>query len=130
MKSTHSHIGGAIDALLAERTHLQARIAKVDEALATMRELFHLPAAERPARTARAKAPKAGTNGHGKISEDAIRAALRNGPLSPRDLATQLGITPGNLRYTAAKLERSGVLVGTGSTTNRLLALSGRKEVP
>jgi DNA-binding Lrp family transcriptional regulator len=57
-------------------------------------------------------------------------AALRNGPLSPRDLATQLGITPGNLRYTAAKLERSGVLVGTGSTTNRLLALSGRKEVP
>ena len=49
MSPTSSHIGRVIDELEAEREHLTARLAKVDAAIATMRELFHLPNGKPPA---------------------------------------------------------------------------------
>ena len=121
--------------LETERAHLATRLTKVDEAIATMRELFHLPGVVTAARKVPKprKAPATNGNGHHATpSVEAIRAALRKGPLSPGALAEQLGVSPYRLHNSVAKLEAQGVLVSSGATATRRIALAGSpaKEVP
>lgn len=125
---TTSPIAEALEQLQLERTNLLARIEKVDAAIATLRDLFHLPA-ERPIAKA---SPAANGNGHEALTTEAIRAALANGPMSPGDLAVALDVGRVPLRHRVAELEREGVLVSTDTTVSRLVALSGTpaKEAP
>jgi biotin operon repressor len=127
--SPRNHIGQAIAELEAERVHLSARLAKLDEAIATMRELFHLPRAL--GRRGRHPMPAATSNGH-EATFNAIRTALARGPMSPADLAERLNISRHRLRATVAPLEDAGVLTSTGATASRRIALTGTpaKEAP
>ena len=130
MRATTSPIAQALAQLQLERDNLSARLAKVDALIVSMRDVFHLPnrptLVNRPAREAPAH-----TNGRGKVSSEAIRAALREGPMSPGALADRLGIPRPRLRYTLAQLEADGDVLVTGVTASRRVALPGRaKEVP
>jgi len=120
-----SPIARAIAELETERDNLRARIAKVETALASLRELFHLPADRH------AKAPSNG-NGHDASIDAKIRAALAHGPLSPSKLAKAVGMNRPTLRTFVADLERTGVIVSTGATANRRIALAAdaAKEAP
>ena len=129
--SDKSPIARALAELTTERENLAARLAKVDAAIDTLRDLFHLKA-ERPAPKPRATAAAPSTNGkHGDV-EKAIRAALAGGPMRPGELATELGIERANLRHTLLQLETAGVVVSTGVTAGRRVALAGRaaEEAP
>jgi biotin operon repressor len=123
-----SPIGAALEQLQLERDNLVARLAKVDDLIVRMRDVIHLPADRSGVR-----APVNG-NGHGEISTDAIRAALQSGPMKPGDLAKQVGVTRAALRYHVQQLETQGVLVATGTTASRRIALAGKskpaKEAP
>jgi biotin operon repressor len=86
--------------------------------------------APKPSRAAK---PSGNGNGHGALSADAIRAALRDGPVSPGVLASTLGVERSRLRYNLAQLEKQGVVISTGSTANRRVALAphrAAKEAP
>jgi DNA-binding transcriptional ArsR family regulator len=133
-----SPIARALDELLTERAHLAARLEKVEGLITTMQELFHLPARVLATVNANAhqakgkRAPQASGNGRG-ISVDAIRGALQHGPKSPGELAQELGVPRARLRYHLAQLEEDGIVVATGVTANRKVALpSGKaaKEAP
>lgn len=129
MTSTNgSAIARAIAELESERQNLTARIGKLDEAVATLRALFHLPTERTP------KAPSANGNGHRKsdLTKDAIRAALAHGPLSPGALATAVGMPVARTKYHVAQLVEDGELVASGTTAARRIALAGSsaKEVP
>jgi hypothetical protein len=122
-----SPIARAVAELETERDHLTARLGKVNEAIATMRELFHLPqprngTAQPKAATRRAPALHNG-NGHGDVTIDAIRAALAAGPMRPGDLAAQLNMDRAALRVIVRGLEADGVLVSSGTTMSRRIAL-------
>jgi Winged helix-turn-helix DNA-binding len=121
-----SPIAAALEQLQLERTNLLARINKVDAAIATLSELFHLPTLRRVKGL-----PAVSGNGH-DVTTDAIRAALSHGPLAPRDLAVAIGLKVSTLKYRVAKLESAGVLVSTGTTAARRIALATRapKEAP
>lgn len=127
-----SPIARAIAELETEKSNLAARCAKVDEAIASLRSLFHLPAAAvtKPAKSAKSKpaAPAA----IGPVSAAAVRAALANGPLSPGALARAVGTDRVNLRYVVRQLEEDGTIVSSGTTAARRLALAGKpaKEAP
>lgn len=86
---------------------------------------------ERPPKMARLGAARAGTRA-GKFDVDALRAALRSGPMAPRDLARVLNVDRSTLRYQLKLCESAGMVVSTGATANRRIALSGKpaKEVP
>ena len=95
-----------IDELVAEREHTSARLAKIDAAIATMRDLFHLPPGEKPAAALRISkgskartAPTPGATRKGDQALDAIREALKAGPLSPGELETKLKISRYMLNY-------------------------------
>lgn len=135
MTATKSRIGAALDELIAERQHLAARMEKIDDLIATMREVFHLPSGDtHRARPARAAPRPSGNGRRAAISAAAVQAALADGPLGPGELATALNIDRGRLRYHLLKFERDGLVVSTGSTANRRVALAGKaapaKEVP
>lgn len=129
MTTPTSRIARVLDELVAEREHTSARLQKLDAAIATMHELFHLP---RPpvvqARTVRA--PRA--NGHGTVTAAAIRAALHDGPMRPGDLAKRLGVGRVVLRHALKPLEADGTVISSGVTAARRVALPGRpaKGVP
>jgi hypothetical protein len=122
-----SPIARAIAELETERENLRVRIVKVDTAIASLRELFHLPAD----RLATAPAPSNG-NGHDTGINAKIRAALAHGPLSPSALATAVGMERHTLRTFIADLERTGTIVSSGATANRRIALAAdaAKEAP
>jgi hypothetical protein len=124
-----SPIGAALEQLQLERDNLVARLAKVDDLIVRMRDVFHLPAGRSAART-----PLTG-NGHGEISADAIRAALQAGPMSPAALAKQLRVKRIPLRHRVRDLVADGVLITSGTTAaSRRIALAGKskpaKEAP
>lgn len=135
MKSS-SPIVAALAQLQLERDNLAARLEKVDALIVSMRDVFHLP------RVPNGNGHVAKVNGHGRarpksgrrpsLDVDAFRAALRNGPMAPRDLAAALHVNLAKLRYNVAKLEDEGVLIATGTTASRRIALAGRpaKEAP
>jgi DNA-binding transcriptional ArsR family regulator len=136
-----SGIGRAIDELLAERQHLVARLAKLDAGIATLRELFHLPAPTTPLNgtktrlSSAAAAPSANGNGHGHRSEldETILTALRDGPMPPGELAAALKVERAALRHHLKQLEACGLLVSTGVTASRRVALApgaSAKEAP
>jgi DNA-binding transcriptional ArsR family regulator len=138
---TSSPIARAIAELETERENLVARLAKVDAGIATMRDLFHLPANGQPrkARTgppreliSRGPASEAEPTRKADKLKDRIRAALTKGPMTPGDLATKLGIERPALRYQVKQLEDAGELVSTGTTADRQIALTGTpaKEAP
>lgn len=126
--NSNSPIAAALEQLQLERTNLLARVEKVDAAIATLRDLFHLPTE----RTIGKVTAAVNGNGHGALTTDAIRAALARGPLSPGDLAAALDVGRVPLRHRVAALEREGLLVSTGTTASRLVALAGTpaKEAP
>ena len=139
MSPTTSRIARVIEELELEREHMSARLAKIDAAIATMRELFHLPG-DKPAAALRiskgskartASAPTGATR-KGDQALDAIRAALKAGPLSPGELETKLKISRYMLNTHVKQLEADGVLVSTGTTISRRIALAGTpaKEAP
>lgn len=132
------HPGVAVIAALElERDNLSSRLQKVDAALVAMRELFHLPkptvksnghATVKPARSIN---PRGSANGRG-VDVEAVRKALRNGPMAPRALAAALNMTPANLGYHAKKLEAQGVVTMSGTSAARRIALAdgSAKEAP
>ena len=140
MSTVSSPIARVIAELETERANLTVRLEKVDAAIATMRELFHLPNGKP---LAKAREPKhsgirkarvpAETNGKGKgdTLKAAIRSALEHGPLTPAELETKR-----DRRYTptsrVAQLEADGLVVATGNTASRSIALAGKpaKEAP
>lgn len=134
-----SPIATAIAALELERENLSARLQKVDAAIVSMRELFHLPkppakanGAAPAAKRARGKA-SASVNGHRiTLDVDAVRNALRRGPMAPGALAEELGVDRARLRYQLAKLEEQGVVAMSGTTAARRIALAdgSAKEAP
>ena len=139
MSPTTSRIARVIDELVAEREHTSARLAKIDAAIATMRDLFHLPPGEKPAAALRISkgskartAPTPGATRKGDQALDAIREALKAGPLSPGELETKLKISRYMLNTHVKQLEADGVLVSTGTTISRRIALAGTpaKEAP
>jgi hypothetical protein len=129
---TTSRIARVIDELVLERQHLAARLEKVDAAIATMRELFHLPNGKPTAKARGTKnVPESSTNG------DTVKAAIRkalakHGPLSPGDLGATVGKKPHKLRYFLAQMETAGEVETSGSTARRRIALAGTpaKEAP
>jgi hypothetical protein len=132
-----SPIARAITELETEREHLVARLAKVDAAIATMRDLFHLPSTNGRPR-AKTQSVAAGrvvkldsTSKAGKFRA-AILAALARGPMAPGDLAEKLGRDRAAVRYQVKHLEDAGEIVSTGTTANRQVALAGTpaKEAP
>lgn len=135
-----SHIASAVTELLAERDHLAARLQKVDTAIAAVRDAFHLPAPAAAVPRANGhrvpmEKPERKPNGKGRDELDnAIRTALRNGPLSPGELGTALGgVERVRLRRRVAHLEAGGVLAVTGVTMSRRVALvsaTPAKEAP
>jgi hypothetical protein len=130
--SHRSHIASAIDALLAERNHLRARIEKVDVAIAAVREAFHLPDEENRLKgTRRTHAVEASANGNRHrpaLYDEAIRTALRSGPRRPGELATALGVAKYTLRQQLRELEARKIVVVTGTRNSRRVALA--KEAP
>lgn len=130
-----SHIGAAVDELHAEREHLVARLAKVDAAITAVREAFHLPPATprvAPKRRAAAKATHR-RNGRGDLQDDAILAALSAGPVSPGELAVQLGVERARLRGYLVRLEEHGRIASMGATATRRVFLpehTPAKEAP
>ena len=134
-----SGIGRALDELLAERQHLVARLAKLDAGIATLRDLFHLPAPAAPVNGTKtrlsAAAPPANVNEHSERSEldETILAALRDGPQAPGELAAALKVERSLLRYHLKQLEAGGLVVSTGVTVSRRVALApsaAAKEAP
>lgn len=135
--SDKSPIARALAELTTERENLAARLAKVDAAIETLRDLFHLKA-ERQAPKVRAirvaATPAHSSNGHGKSdkTKDAIRAALAHGPLDPNALAAKVGLKRPALAYHTKQMKAAGALVSTGATNAIQYALAGRqpKEAP
>lgn len=132
----NGHIAAAVEELLAEREHLQARLTKVEAAIAAVRDAFHLPAERRQA----AKASRGSTNGNvaprrprsSLVTIDAVQAALRGGPVSPGELARTLGVERAALRYALKGFEQRGLIVSTGTTSTRRVSLPSQtaKEAP
>ena len=131
-------VATAVAALEQERDNLAARLQKVDTAIASMRELFHLP--KPPAKAnghtpapRRRVAPPAASNGH-RVTLDvgAVREALRNGPMAPGALAARLRVDRARLRYQLTKLEEQGIVSLSGTTAARRVALAdgSAKEEP
>lgn len=122
-----SPIARAVSELETEKANLMARVEKVDQAIASLRALFHLPTNGRAAAPA-TPAPRAKSD----TTTAAIRAALSNGPLSPGALATAVGIERPVLRIHVKRLEADGAIVSSGTTASRRIALAGRpaKEAP
>lgn len=151
---TTSHIGKALEEMETERAHLVARLAKVDALIAQTREVFHLPTAPTRGRVPRAKGtprkvaarrigaltslgdtdppPRSTRRGAWEDLVHAIRSALADGPMGPGELAAVLKIPRPRLRHYLAQLEHDGIVVATGTTISRRIALPGRpaKEVP
>jgi DNA-binding transcriptional ArsR family regulator len=134
--TTSSPIARVITELETERENLTARLAKVDTAIAAVRELFHLPGESASVKTRTTKAaeaePRRSTR-KGDKTREAILSALARGPMTPGDLAEKLGIERPALRYQVKQLEATGEVVSTGSTGDRRVAMaSGRrpKEAP
>lgn len=134
-----SPVAAAIAALEMERDNLSSRLQKVDAAIVSMRELFHLPkpAAKlnghaAPVRRERSVKAQASNNGHRGFDVDAVRKALRSGPMPPRELAAALNMTPANLGYHAKKLQAQGVVTMSGTSAARRIALAdgSAKEAP
>jgi biotin operon repressor len=138
-----SPIARAVAELLTERDNLRARLEKVDAAIAAVRDAFHLPSEPRVKRASASASPRTtreaaepSGNGHaGELSVDAIRAALREGPLSPGALAKALNVSRHRLRIHVAQLEEKGIVASTGKTAGRLVGLpshkgAAAKEVP
>jgi hypothetical protein len=130
-------IAAALAQLQLERDNLAARLEKVDGLIASMRDVFHLPHVPArlnghtaPSRKAAPK-PRATDNGRG-LSVDAVRKALKDGPLSPGAIEDALGAPKGSLRYQLGKLVDQGALTATGTTAARRLALAddSAKEAP
>lgn len=126
-------VAGAIESLVAEREQLASRLQKVDAAISAVREAFHLPQPA-PARPERTPSPTK-KNGNGRSSEltvDAITKALKAGPMKPGDLSSALGVERARLRSRLAEMETRGVVVSTGVTMSRRVALAGSrpKEAP
>lgn len=134
---TQSHIGRAIEELESERTHLAARLQKVNEAIATMRELFHLPSIAAPKAKGAPASNRANGTGHGNarmhLTDTAITAALKAGPMATRALAQAIGVRGGPLNYRLRALERDGVIHSTGAGKGKTVTLAGSapaKEAP
>ena len=131
-------VATAVAALEQERDNLAARLQKVDTAIASMRELFHLP--KPPAKAnghapapRRRVMPAAPSNGHRvTLDVEAVRNALRQGPMSPGELAQVLHVDRARLRYQLAKLEEQGIVSMSGTTASRRVALAdgSAKEEP
>jgi hypothetical protein len=137
-----SPIARVIAELENERENLTVRLTKVDAAIATMRELFHLPNG-RPAIVRRRQSVVrkqqivAPANGNGSTRradkvQAAIAAALARGPLSSADLAARVGLKRPALLYHTVRMKRTGVLVTTGAASSTQYALAGKpaKEAP
>jgi hypothetical protein len=120
-----SGIARALEELQVERDHLAARIAKLDALMAQMRDMFHLPARGSGHKAA---APPAALSipVHAPRPEldKAIRIALHDGPLSPGALATVIAVDRAKLRVRLKQLEATGVIVTTGTTAGRRVALA------
>jgi hypothetical protein len=141
MTPTTSRIGRVIEELVLEREHTSARLAKLDAAIATMRELFHLPngkptIVKKQQSVVRKQQRAAPSNGQPTAKGDqvkaAIRAALARGPMSPADLAATVGLKRAALLYHTLQMKKLGVLVATGAASSTQYALAGRpaKEAP
>jgi predicted Rossmann fold nucleotide-binding protein DprA/Smf involved in DNA uptake len=130
-----SHIGAAVDELHAEREHLVARLGKSDAAIAAVREAFHLPPAAPHLTPKPRAAAKAAQRRNGRVdpSDDAILAALSAGPVSPGELAAQLGVERARLRGCLVRLEEHGLIASMGATATRRVFLpehTPAKEAP
>lgn len=119
----------------AER-ELSSHLAATQHALAALRGTQGVkppatPVTPKERRQAPRRAPQ-DTNGNGTVSEDAIRSALKDGPLSPADLSARLHASRYQLRIVLDPLVERGAVITEGATTNRRLSLPGKpgKEVP
>jgi biotin operon repressor len=128
----------ALEQFELERANMLARLTKLDNLIAQTREVFHLPNGK-PARVPMATATPAAANnnGHGNTDEldatdTAILSALKGGPMTPGNLAAKLEMERPAVRYRVKQLEAAGLLVSTGATATRQIALAGKpaKEAP
>lgn len=120
---TPSHIARALDEMLTERSLLAARLEKLDTLIAAMRDAFHLP--DRKPRVN----GKAHGNGHAPVTDEAIRKALAAGPMRPGELAQRVGADRHVVRQQLADLEARGIVITTGQTASRRVALAPEGSV-
>jgi hypothetical protein len=136
-----SNIARAIEEMQTERANLAARLAKVDALIVTMREMFHLPPNGHKAAPRKVKAPvpppvalkpAANSQQDGRVSDDLVRVALQNGPLSPGVLGVRLNVERVRLRRHLEQMEARGLVTITGNTTTKQISLPGvpAKEAP
>lgn len=122
----------AVEELVTERDHLRARLGKVEQLIVSMREAFHLPAEkERALKGSRVKRATRNQSQTERVRERIVEA-LKRGPLSPGDLSSALGLERAFVRRYAADMEAEGLLVATGTTASRRIALPSKtaKEAP
>lgn len=128
-----SHIKAAIESLEQERADLYARVHQIDAAIDAMRPLLppgsvvEAAAESKPDR--RAYAPRAAFAQH----LDAIRKALKGGPLAPREVCEKVGVPYAVLRRALDRLLTDGEIAATGQRAGRRLSLmpgKPAKEVP
>jgi len=139
--TTKSPIATALEQMEVERANLAARLAKVDELIASTRDLFHLPNG-RPAKVRKNKISEVETkiphrNGQPASTrkadkvKDAIRAALARGAMSSADIAAKVGLNPPAMLYHLSRMKKSGILVTTGASSSTRYALAtASKEAP
>lgn len=85
--------GGALHAAIAHlesaERQLSQHLAATRQALVSLRSVSGTEVAPLPKPERKAK-PTAKANGRGFVSDEAVRAALKDGPSSPSDLAERL----------------------------------------
>jgi hypothetical protein len=124
-------ITDAIAAFEARKSDLAVQIARIDAAINAMRSCLDTPADDSPRVERRTPAPPTAKRElRGKV--DAIKDALKAGPLAPRELAERVGLQKVSLRPIIADLVARGVLRATGTTNSRRIELAGNrpKEAP
>jgi hypothetical protein len=126
-----SPIVRAVAELVTERQNLAARLAKVDEAIASLRALFHLPSERANSAERKTKILNSEDgNSKGDKAKDAIRAALKLGPLSTAQLGTRVHLTKSAVGYHVRQMKADGELtfLGAGKATTVALAGAAAKE--
>jgi biotin operon repressor len=134
--SADTSLNAALQALMTSEADHVARLAEVREVIAGLRKVLGVTEAGAPRPVAKARItkdpdPELRRSKVDKAKEK-IRAALARGPMSPGELAEKLGMERPALRYQVKQLEADGVVVSTGTTAGRRIALVGRptKEAP
>jgi predicted Rossmann fold nucleotide-binding protein DprA/Smf involved in DNA uptake len=126
MRAEDARLTGEIAELLKQRDEVRGALAQTCKVFGVTVDV--------PGRSSARRGPERATGGRHQAGavEAPILAALKDGPLTPRDLAQRVGLTVPVLRRRLTYLEADGSITVTGRTHDRLVRLAGdpAKEAP